>query len=77
MTIGHGSPDFRAIPGLSYLEDGQFQHNPPAALIDLEHLKCRTGIAVCWTRLNLWANRLIAWKRPADAQRAVISAASD
>ena len=37
--VSLGSRDFSGIPGLSYRKDGQFQHNFPAPLMDLDMLK--------------------------------------
>ena len=38
-AIASGIRDYRGIPGLSYRSDGQFQHNPPAPLLDLNLIK--------------------------------------
>jgi len=38
-TAASGTRDYRGIPGLSYRSDGQFQHNPPAPLLDLNLIK--------------------------------------
>jgi anaerobic magnesium-protoporphyrin IX monomethyl ester cyclase len=37
--LGRSSPDFTGIAGLSYRKEGQFLHNSPAPLLDLDLLK--------------------------------------
>ena len=38
-AVASGTRDYRGISGLSYRIDGQFQHNPPAPLLDLNLIK--------------------------------------
>ena len=38
-TMASGIRDYASIPGLSYSNDGQFQHNPPGSLVDLNLIK--------------------------------------
>ena len=76
-TAASGTRDYRGVQGLSYRNDGQFQHNPPAELLDLNLIKLPNRDSRVLDRAEFLGQSFDWWRPRAGVLWAAIFAVLD